>query len=80
MSKSIRVAPSEEYVLHCDVPTCPAQLSMVAGVNRSEHGWGRISAYGGTITPDYITTEVSDYDLCSVHYQEVLTVLRGGKP
>ena len=70
-------APSEEYVLHCDVPVCPAQLSMVSGVNRSEHGWGRVSAYGGTIEPDYVVTEVADYDLCPVHYQEVLSVLRG---
>lgn len=61
-------APSEEFQLLCDVPTCPAQLSMVADVPRSEHGWGRLSVYDDATA--------SDYDLCPVHYQAVLGILR----
>jgi hypothetical protein len=69
-------APSEEHTLICDVPNCQAALSMVSGVPRSEHGWGRISLYGGTAAADYVVTEVRDYDLCAGHYKAVMAVLR----
>lgn len=63
-------APSEEFVLHCDVAGCPAQLSMVAGVARSEHGWGRVSAYGDD-------NSAQDYDLCTEHHAAMNAVLEG---
>jgi hypothetical protein len=45
-------------------------------VNRSEHGWGRVSVYGGTVNNDGgVITEMSDHDLCPAHYQKVLDVL-----
>ncbi len=62
-------APSEEFQLLCDVPGCQAQLSMVADVPRSEHGWGRVSVYDDSIN--------NDYDLCPEHYKALKAVLRG---
>lgn len=70
---NLNAAPSEEFVLHCDIPTCPAQLAMVGGVPRSEHGWGRLSLYD-----DYHGEGLfgaRDYDLCQVHLEEVKRVL-----
>lgn len=57
------MAPAEEFVLHCDTPDCEASLSMVSGVPRSEHGWGRMSVYldGG----------IRDYDLCTEHWKQL---------
>jgi len=63
-------APSGEMILHCDAPRCTASLSMLAGVPREEHGWGRATFYspGG----------VADYDLCTTHYRRVMEALSSG--
>lgn len=63
----MNLAPSEEYSLLCDVPGCTASLSMVSGVAREEHGWGRLSRYVGCT--------VVDYDLCAEHNTAVQEVL-----
>lgn len=62
-------APSEEFVLTCDVSGCPAQLSMVSGIPRHVHGWGRLSLD---------THTHYDYDLCSKHLRMVQLVLNDG--
>lgn len=73
MVAPLEFAPSEEMVLHCDVPGCEASVSMVSGVPRSEHDWGRLSVYGdGSFGPDTTST---DYDLCAEHYRAVKDVL-----
>lgn len=61
-------APSEEAIIYCDVPDCAAQLSMVFGVSRSLHGWGRMSWYDERGT--------HDYDLCSQHAKVIKAVLK----
>ena len=64
--------PSEELGLLCDVCQCDAALSMISGVDRSEHDWGRLSVY--------LPYEgVRDYDLCQEHYNAVTDVLEGRK-
>ena len=63
-------APSEEAVLHCDIPGCDQQLSMVNGVPRFEHGWGRSTVY--TSGESY-----TDYDLCPQHFKALEAVLKG---
>jgi hypothetical protein len=60
-------APSEEFALFCDVPGCSGALSMVAGVSRDQHGWGRITVY-----------DDADYDLCPEHYRQIREVLGNG--
>ena len=62
----MNVAPSEEFILHCDVPGCWGQLSMIADIPRKDHGWGCINV-GGTVT--------GDYDLCPVHLQKLKDAL-----
>lgn len=64
-------APSEEFVLHCDIPGCQASVSLVGGVARSAHGWGRVSIYADA------SADTADYDLCSEHYLQVTSVLWG---
>lgn len=63
-------APSEESVLHCDIPGCEQQLSMVNGVPRFEHGWGRTTIYEGA-------QDIKDYDLCPQHFKALTAVLKG---
>ena len=63
-------APSDEAILHCDIPGCEAQLSMVNGVPRFEHGWGRSTIYSGA-------QETTDYDLCPQHFTALEAVLKG---
>lgn len=63
-------APSDEAILHCDIPGCEAQLSMVNGVPRFEHGWGRSTVYEGA-------QNVKDYDLCPTHFKALSAVLAG---
>jgi len=70
---ALNVAPSEEFVLHCDASGCTAALSTIAGVSRHEHGWGRISIY---LNP---TGATADYDLCPAHYNKILDDLRSGR-
>lgn len=84
-----RFAPSEEVVLHCDVPGCQAQLSIVFDVSRSEHDWGRVSVYEdwnhnieALATRDKVigmklATAVRDYDLCAEHYRGLRAFLEG---
>ena len=62
--------PSDEAILHCDIPGCEAQLSMVNGVPRFEHGWGRSTIYSGA-------QEIKDYDLCVTHFKALDAVLKG---
>jgi hypothetical protein len=64
-----RFAPSEELPLYCDVLICPAVLTMVSGVDRAEHGWGRISVYSGPYGQ-------TDWDLCPEHFGAVVAVLQ----
>lgn len=66
-------AQSEEFTLHCDIPQCTAQLSMVAGIARSEHNWGRISIYHDQPAPQ-------DMDLCPRHYREMLAAIEMHRP
>lgn len=63
-------APSDEAILHCDIPGCEAQLSMVNGVPRFEHGWGRTTVYEGA-------QNIKDYDLCPTHFKALTAVLAG---
>ena len=63
-------APSDEAILHCDIPGCDQQLSMVNGVPRFEHGWGRVTVYGEQQV-------VTDYDLCIAHNKALDAVLKG---
>ena len=63
-------APSEEFVLHCDVLNCMAQVSLVSGVPRSAHDWGRVTVYGED-------NAAHDYDLCSEHNKAMNDVLTG---
>ena len=62
----MNVAPSEEFVLHCDVPGCWGQVSTLSGIAREEHGWGLVTL-GGTLD--------GDYDLCPVHLQKLKDAL-----
>jgi hypothetical protein len=64
-------APSEEMQIFCDVPKCDAVLSMVAGVPRSEHGWGRATIYDGI-------SDSRNYDLCTDHFLKVLDAIGQG--
>jgi hypothetical protein len=57
-------APSEEMTLHCDAPQCVASVSLVSGVKRSAHDWGRITLYTDSAG--------TDYDLCPRHHKAVL--------
>lgn len=70
-------APSEEFSLLCDVVGCHSALSMVSGVPRSEHGWGRMSLYDDRATPvgGLSFSQAQDYDLCPHHLSELLKVL-----
>lgn len=63
------VAPSDEMTLHCDAHDCAASVSMVPGVSREEHGWGRMSIYGKA------PLAFADYDLCPEHLQRTLEVV-----
>ena len=63
-------APSDEAILHCDIPGCEAQLSMVNGVPRFEHGWGRTTVYEGA-------QNIKDYDLFPTHFKALTAVLAG---
>lgn len=69
-------APSEEIGLLCDIPGCESSLSLISGVDRSEHGWGRITVYqglsGGSSFP-----MTCDYDLCTLHNRALNQVLQG---
>lgn len=65
----MHVAPSQEFTLLCDVPGCDAALSMVAGVPREDHGWGRMSFYR--------ENQAIDYDLCLEHSKKVTEALGG---
>lgn len=64
-------AQTEELQLICDIPYCQSQLSLISGVDRSEHGWGRISVYA-TPTDPYT---VRDYDLCQEHNTQLINLL-----
>ena len=70
-SDPLKVAPSEEFVLHCDVQWCPARLAMISGVTRESHGWGRMSVYLNQ------TGETEDYDLCPRHVGDLRRLLAG---
>lgn len=72
MAEGGSFAPSEEMILHCDVPGCPSQLSMIAGIPRAEHRWGRVTMY--ETAPEL---PWGDYDLCSDHFKALQAVLRG---
>lgn len=67
-------APSEEFILHCDIPGCEAQLSMVAGIPRSEHGWGRCTIHT-PLSSDWSFGQ--NYDLCAQHYRGLRDFLDG---
>jgi hypothetical protein len=72
-----KVAPSEEMIIHCDIPGCEAQVSMVSNVARKEHGWGRLSVYTDPGAAGVVGHAVTDHDLCVEHNQQVTAVLRG---
>lgn len=85
----INPAPSEEFVLHCDVKGCQAQVSMVSGVTRSEHDWGKAIVClnqppptlrdGTPIISGVPLEDWGDYDLCPEHYRGLKDFL-GGPP
>lgn len=59
-------APSEENTLYCDARPCTAAVSMVNGVPREDHGWGRLTLY---------EDPGKDYDLCPWHLKKITEVL-----